>query len=50
MIRKVKETDALAIALIYNHYIVYSTTTFEEKEVNEQLILERLNKSKKLPW
>lgn len=50
MIRKAKETDAHAIALIYNHYIVHSTTTFEEKEVNGQLILERLNKSKKHPW
>ena len=46
MIRKAKETDAHAIALIYNHYIVHSTTTFEEKEVNGQLILERLNKNK----
>ena len=50
MIRKAKETDAHTIALIYNHYIVHSTTTFEEKEVNGQLILERLNKSKKHPW
>ena len=50
MIRKAKETDAHAIALIYNHYIVHSTKKKKKKEVNGQLILERLNKSKKHPW
>jgi len=50
MIRKAKETDAHTIALIYNHYILHSTITFEEKEVNEQLIIERLKESKKHPW
>ena len=50
MIREARESDAEAIALIYNDYVLNSTITFEEKKVNERIILERINFSKKHQW
>jgi len=50
MIRKATSKDVDLIALIYNHYILNSTITFEEEAVDGQIILERLNSNKKLDW
>jgi len=50
MIRKATRKDVDLIALIYNHYILNSTITFEEEAVDGQIILERLNSNKKLDW
>lgn len=51
MIRKVKLSDAGAIAAIYNYYINATVITFEEELVNEKIIAERIEKvTAKFPW
>ena len=47
MIREAKSKDAKAIASIYNHYILNSSISFEEKPINENIIIERINYSGK---
>ena len=50
MIREAIEDDAYKIALIYNHYILNSTITFDEKVIDSNMIKERLTSNKKLKW
>ena len=50
MIREAKSKDAKAIASIYNHYILNSSISFEEKPINENIIIERINYSGKNKW
>jgi L-amino acid N-acyltransferase YncA len=51
MIRSVKLNDAKAICNIYNHYIINTIITFEEKEVTEEEIKNRILKvTKYFPW
>ena len=51
-IRKVKKSDSLEIARIYNHYITNTISTFEEQEVSEEDISYRIENvlSEPLPW
>ena len=48
MIREAKSKDAKAIASIYNHYILNSAISFEEKPINENIIIERINSMKRI--
>ncbi len=41
-IRPATETDAEAIALIYNHYIEHSTVTFEQSAITDNEMLQRI--------
>ena len=51
MIRKVLESDAEAIAGIYNHYIKNTFITFEEEPVNTEFIRDRIKSVTKMyPW
>ena len=50
MIREAKSKDAKAIASIYNHYILNSAISFEEKPINENIIIERINSNEKNKW
>jgi len=51
MIRKAKTKDSVGIASIYNHYILNSVSTFEEKPVEELEMLDRIKKvQEKFPW
>lgn len=51
MIRNVKESDALQISEIYNHYIRNTTITFEEAETDEDEIIRRIKDvTEKFPW
>jgi len=50
MIRKAKVSDAKAIALIYNHFVLNSTFTFEEKKVDYKTIIHRMGINKKHKW
>ena len=50
MIRKATVNDASAIAIIYNHYILNSTFTFEEEVVDESIIIKRLYANEKYQW
>ena len=50
MIRKATVNDASAIAIIYNHYILNSTFTFEEEVVDESIIIKRLCANEKHQW
>ena len=50
MIRTAQSKDALAIADIYNHYILNTHVTFEENQVVEQTIKDRIFAYSKLPW
>lgn len=51
MIRNVKESDALQISEIYNHYIMNTTITFEEAETDEDEIIRRIKDvTEKFPW
>lgn len=52
MIRPAEPRDAEAIAAIYNHYIVNTVITFEEKPVTAQDMAERIKEigSAHLPW
>jgi len=52
MIRPATANDAGAIARIYNHYILNTAITFEEREVSAQQIAERIDEvaSASLPW
>ena len=52
MIRGVKNSDAQSIASIYNHYIINSTATFEEHELDAAEIVSRIaeTKSAELPY
>jgi phosphinothricin acetyltransferase len=51
MIRPVIPGDAKAICGIYNHYVQYTIVTFEEENVSEQDMEERiLQTTKKFPW
>jgi phosphinothricin acetyltransferase len=52
MIRPVTKTDAEAIARIYNHYVLNTTITFEEKAVTAEDIIGRIAEaeSNSLPW
>ena len=50
MIREAKSKDAKAIASIYNHYILNSSISFDEKPINENIIIERINYSGKNKW
>jgi len=51
-IRSAYPADAAAIAAIYNHYVRTSTITFEETEVAEAAMAQRVSNviSSKLPW
>jgi phosphinothricin acetyltransferase len=52
MIRPVTESDAQAIADIYNHYIKNTVITFEEQTISQNDIGERIEKviGSGLPW
>jgi L-amino acid N-acyltransferase YncA len=52
IIRNVKSEDATAIADIYNHYTKNTIITFEEEEISESDIAERIKNviSNHLPW
>ena len=52
MIRNVKPEDATAIADIYNHYTKNTIITFEEEEISESDMAERVKNviSDHLPW
>jgi L-amino acid N-acyltransferase YncA len=51
MIRVVKETDAVHIAKIYNHYILNTLITFEEQRVTPEEILARIKSiTTEYPW
>ena len=51
MIREVKTKDVLAVTAIYNHYILHSTSTFEEEPIDDLEMLDRIKKvQKKYPW
>ncbi len=50
MIREAKASDARSIASIYNQYILNSTVTFEEKEVDSKTIVDRIGTNKKYKW
>lgn len=53
MIRSAKTEDALAIATIYNHYILHSHATFETEPIDEAEMLGRIRKVQDefdLPW
>lgn len=51
MIRNVKAEDAEAICRIYNHYVVGTTVTFEEKPVSPEEMRDRIeNVTAALPW
>jgi L-amino acid N-acyltransferase YncA len=52
MIRTATESDAQAIADIYNYYIANTVVTFEELPVSQSDILERIQKvtGSSLPW
>lgn len=52
IIRTVAEHDIAAITNIYNHYIKHTTITFEEDEVSQEMMAERIHKlvALGLPW
>lgn len=51
MIRKIEEVDIPSICKIYNYYITNSIITFEEKEVSEMEMGERIEEvTSKYPW
>jgi len=51
MIRAVKLNDARAICDIYNHYIINTIITFEEKVITEEEIKNRImTVTKNFPW
>jgi phosphinothricin acetyltransferase len=52
MIRAATESDAQAIADIYNHYIANTVVTFEEQAISQSEIIGRMEKVKgsSLPW
>jgi L-amino acid N-acyltransferase YncA len=52
MIRAATESDAQAIADIYNYYIKNTVVTFEEQPISKSEILERIEKvtGSSLPW
>ena len=52
IIRKVKQSDSFEIAQIYNHYIKNTVITFEEQEVSQGDISNRIENvlSESLPW
>tara|TARA_B100000989_G_scaffold236746_1_gene183647 strand:- start:162 stop:641 length:480 start_codon:yes stop_codon:yes gene_type:complete len=50
MIRKANSKDAKAIASIYNYYISNTTISFEEKPVNENIVIQRINSNEKNKW
>lgn len=50
MIRKATPEDVASISFIYNHYILNSTSTFEENSVDEFAILERIQSNAQLDW
>ena len=50
MIREANSKDAKAIASIYNHYISNTTISFEEKPVNENIVIQRINSNEKNKW
>ena len=50
MIREANSKDAKAIALIYNYYISNTTISFEEKPVNENIVIQRINSNEKNKW
>ena len=51
MIRVVKETDAVHIAKIYNHYILNTLITFEEQPLIPEELLERIKSvTAEYPW
>jgi L-amino acid N-acyltransferase YncA len=52
IIRKATTGDAVAIAAIYNYYVLQTSISFEEKAVSEQDIAQRIAdvQEKELPW
>lgn len=50
MIRKATPEDVASISFIYYHYILNSTSTFEENSVDEFAILERIQSNAQLDW
>jgi L-amino acid N-acyltransferase YncA len=52
IIRQVKESDAQAIATIYNYYVKNSVVTFEEEPVAASEMCQRIHTAKvnNLPW
>jgi len=51
MVRPVEFCDAYQIIEIYNYYIIYSSITFEELEINSDEMIRRINKIiSDLPW
>ena len=52
MIRDATESDAQAIADIYNHYIANTVVTFEEQAISQSEIIGRMEKvtGSSLPW
>ena len=51
-IRPAATTDAAAIAVIYNHYVLHTLVTFEEEPVSTETMVERVHDVSKagLPW
>jgi len=52
MIRQVAESDTKSIANIYNHYVLNTVATFEEKIISANEITRRIDRDNKLglPW
>ena len=51
MIRKASILDALAICVIYNHYVESTCITFEEEAISESEMAERIGDTiLSLPW
>jgi len=51
MIRKVQPGDAEAICAIYNHYVLYTTITFEGQAVTVEAMRQRMAEAPQgLPW
>lgn len=52
IIRTVQSSDSDAIAAIYNHYVRHTTITFEEDNVSQTVMAERIDYLAKsgLPW
>ncbi len=48
-VRDVRDSDAAAIADIYNHYINHTVVTFEEQEVDAGEITRRIDETRGLP-
>ncbi|MEK9612769.1 MAG: GNAT family N-acetyltransferase [Flavobacteriaceae bacterium] len=50
MIRKATREDAQSICEIYNHYVLNTHSTFEEKAIDESIISNRMQLNEELSW